>query len=149
MRKLLAYLISGFSFVFASTQAVADVVDPEKYILKNGYHSVRFGDGGKTPFYSFNERSSAPRVARLVAEIELLPKLTEAQKVCDFMRGAIKSKLIEQNGIAIDVALTNYGYNGSTIACVFKYMHKKNLGTQIMYSKKGVGGAYMVFVTSK
>ena len=105
------------------------------------------GDDGKTRFYSFTERATSPRIAALESEIAKLPKHIEVQKMCDFMRGATKAKLIEQRGIAIDVAVTNYGYSGSTVACVLKYMHESNVGTQLIYNKKGAGGMYMVFVT--
>lgn len=147
MCKLICYLSLCFLFVLASTHAMAGVIDPEKHIQKNGYHSKKIGDDGKTPFYSFTQRTTAPRIARLESEIEKLPKHVEVHKMCDFMRGGTKAKLIQQRGIAIDVAVTNYGYSGSTVACVLKYKHESNVGTQIIYSKKGVGGMYMVFVT--
>lgn len=147
MCKFIAHLISGFFLVLASNHATAETIDPEKHIQKNGYHSVKMGDDGQTHFYSFTERAAAPRIARLEGEIEKLPKHVEVQKMCDFMRGGTKAKLIQQRGIAIDVAVTNYGYSGSTIACVLKYMHENNVGTQLIYSKKAVGGMYMVFVT--
>jgi hypothetical protein len=130
-----------------STHAIAQVIDPETHILKNGYHSVKMGDDGKTRFYSFTERAASLRIAALETEIAKLPKHVDVQKMCDFMRGTTKAKLIEQRGIAIDVAVTNYGYSGSTVACVLKYMHASNVGTQLIYNKKGAGGMYMVFVT--
>ncbi|UPQ82886.1 hypothetical protein M0M42_00260 [Pseudomonas knackmussii] len=147
MIKFTAHFISGFFIVLASNHAMAEVIDPEKHIQKNGYHSIKMGDDGETRFYSFTERGAALRIAGLEGKIELLPKHVEVQKMCDFMRGGTKAKLIQQRGIAIDVAVTNYGYSGSTVACVLKYMHENNLGTQLIYSKKGVGGMYMVFVT--
>ena len=33
------------------------------------------------------------------------------------------------------------------VACVLKYMHDSNVGTQLIYNKKGAGGMYMVFIT--
>jgi hypothetical protein len=148
MRKYISYGASGLFLCFASSLAFAEVIDPEKHVLKNGHHSVKMGDDGKTRFYSFTERAASPRIAALESEIEKLPKHIEVQKMCDFMRGGTKAKLIEQRGIAFDVAVTNYGYSGSTIACVLKYMHESNVGTQLIYSKKGGGGMYMVFVTN-
>ena len=147
MRKYIRYVASGLLLGFVSTHAVAEVIDPEKHVLKNGYHSVKMGDDGKTRFYSFTERATSPRIAALESEIAKLPKHIEVQKMCDFMRGATKAKLIEQRGIAIDVAVTNYGYSGSTVVCVLKYMHESNVGTQLIYNKKGAAGMYMVFVT--
>lgn len=147
MRKSISYLASSLFLGLLSTHVIAEIIDPEKLILKNGYHSVKLGDDGKTRFYSFTERAASPRIAALETEIAQLPKHIEVQKMCDFMRGGTKAKLIEQRGIAIDVAVTNYGYSGSTVACVFKYMHESNVGTQLIYSKKGAGGMYMVFVT--
>lgn len=147
MRKYIRYVASGLLLGFVSTHAVAEVIDPEKHVLKNGYHSVKMGDDGKTRFYSFTERATSPRIAALESEIAKLPKHIEVQKMCDFMRGATKAKLIEQRGVAIDVAVTNYGYSGSTVVCVLKYMHESNVGTQLIYNKKGAAGMYMVFVT--
>jgi hypothetical protein len=63
------------------------------------------------------------------------------------MRGGTKASLIQQRGIAVDVAVTNYGYSGATIACILKYMHQNTVGTQVVYLKKGVKGMYTVFVT--
>ncbi len=147
MRKYIRHIVSGLIFGFISTHAIAEVIDPEKHIVKNGFHSVKMGDDGKTRFYSFTERAASPRITALENEIAKLPKLVVAQKMCDFMRGAIKEKLIEQRSVAIDVAVTNYGYSGSTVACVLKYMHESNVGTQLIYNKNGAGGMYMVFVT--
>lgn len=147
MRKFIRYVVSGLLFSFVSTIAVAEVIDPEKHIVKNGYHSVKMGDDGKTRFYSFTERAVSSRITALENEIAKLPKHVEVQKMCDFMRGGTKAKLIEQRGIAMDVVLTNYGYSGSTVACVLKYMHESNVGTQLIYNKKGANGMYMVFIT--
>lgn len=138
-------LIGGLALI--STHAIADVIDPEKHVQKNGYHSVKMGDDGKTHVYSFTERAASSRIAALETEIAKLPKHIEVQKACDFMRGGIKAKLIEQRGIAFDVAVTNYGYSEATVACVLKYMHENNVGTLLIYSKKGTGGMYIVLVT--
>lgn len=147
MHSFIRYVASVLFLCLLSTHAVAEVIDAEKHILKNGYQSVKIGDDGKTPFYSFTERAASPRIAVLENEIAKLPKHIEVQKMCDFMRGGIKAKLIEQRGIAIDVAVTNYGYSGATVACVLKYMHDSNVGTQLIYSKKVASGMYTVFVT--
>lgn len=147
MRKFISYSALIFFLSFVSTHAIAEVIDPENHILKNGYHSVKMDDDGKTRFYSYTERAASPRITTLENEIAKLPKRVDVQKVCDFMRGLVKAKLIEQRGITIDVAVTNYGDNGSTMACVLKYMHESNVGTQLIYTKKGAGGMYLVFVT--
>lgn len=47
----------------------------------------------------------------------------------------------------VDVAATNYGYSGSIVACVFKYMHENGVATQLMYMKKASDGVYIVFAT--
>lgn len=147
MRNYISHVVISFLFGFLCHHAVAEVIDPEKYIAKNGYHSVKIGDDGKTRFYSLTERAALPRITALENEIAKLPKHVDVQKMCDFMRGATKAKLIEQRGIAIDVSVTNYGYSGATVACILKYMHERNVGTQLIYNKKGAGGMYMVFVT--
>ena len=132
---------------FLSIQAFGEVIEPEKYILKNGHDSGKMGDDGNTRFYSLTERTTPTRIASLEAEIAKLPKHVDIMKLCDFMRGGVKAKLIEQRGIAFDVAVTNYGYSDSTVACALKYMHERKVGTQLIYNKKGAGGMYMVFVT--
>lgn len=147
MRNYIRHVVSGLLFALVSTHAVAEIIDPEKHIVKNGFHSVKMGDDGKTRFYSFTERAASTRITALENEIAKLPKHVEVQKMCDFMRGGTKAKLIEQRGIAIDVAVTNYGYSGATVACVLKYMYESNVGTQLIYNKKGASGMYMVFVT--
>lgn len=146
MYAYIFHLISGLFFVVASPHAMAQAIDPEKYIQTNGYHSNKIAEDGKTRFYSFTERASASRIADLESEIKKLAKHVEVQKLCEFMRDGAKVRLSQQQGVAIDVALVNYGHNGSTIACVLKYSHKNDVGTQIVYSKKGTAGMYLVFV---
>lgn len=147
MSKRISYLASSIFLTLVCTHAFAEVIDPEKYILKNGYHSVIMGDDGKTLFYNFTETAASARIATLESEIVKLPKHIEVQKFCDFLRGATKAKLIKQRGIAIDVAVTNYGYSGSTVVCTLKFMHENNVGTQLIYDKKGDGGMYRVIVS--
>ena len=130
------------------TSTSAETIDPEVYISKNGYQSDMLGDDGKTRFYSFSERATPTRIAILESGIARLPKHTEIQKVCDFMRGGVKAGLIEQRGIAVDVAVTNYGYEGPIVSCVLKYMYKNEVGTQLLYSKKGTSVMYTVFITN-
>lgn len=140
--------IVGLLCALSSTHAACDVVDPEYYIQKNGHQYSRKGDDGKTSFYSSTERATASRIGDLEKEIEALPKNAQVFKVCDSMRGGVKAKIIQEKGISMDVAATNYGFSGSTIACVLKYMHENTVGTQLIFSKKGAGGVYMVFVTN-
>lgn len=146
-RQSVNYLATGVLLSAISIQAFGEVIDPEVYIQKNGYQSEDIGDDGKTVFYTFTERAKSSRIKSLETGIEELPKHIEVKKVCDFMRGGAKAKLIAEMGIELDVAVTNYGYQGSTIACVLKYMHGSSVGTQLMYSKKGASGMYLVFVT--
>ncbi len=145
--KHLVYLLMILSLFNIYSYAGAGVIDPEKQIQKNGYHSVRMGDDGKTKIYSFTERANSSRISVLEADIAALPKDVEVFKVCDFMRGGVKANLIQQRGIDIDVAVTNYGYSGSTAACTLKYMQKNKVGTQLIFYKQGHGGLYMVFIT--
>ena len=147
LSKHIAYLIASAFVATISSHAGAAVIDPEKHIQRNGYQSMGMGDDGKTQFYSFTERANSSRISALEADIAALPKHVEVLKVCDFMRGGVKAKLIKQLGIAFDVSVTNYGVSGSTMACVLKYMHQNNVGTQLIFGKKGPGGVYTVFVT--
>lgn len=133
--------------VFFPILCSADVIDPEEHIRNNGYHSVKMGDDQKTKFYSYTERLPQAKIKSLEADIEKLPKHADVMQLCDFMRGGVKALLLEQQGISYDIAVSNYGYKGSTISCVLKYMHEGNIGTQLIYSKKGADGMYMVFVT--
>lgn len=147
MSKHFAVLVMSVFLVAMSSNVGAAVIDPEKHIQRGGYHSVRMGDDGKTKIYSFTERANASRISTLEADIAALPKHVDVYKMCVFMRGGTKAKLIEQSGVEIDVAVTNYGYSGSTVACVLKYMHENKVGTQLIFSKKGPGGMYMLFIT--
>lgn len=130
-----------------SGESTAQLLDPEAVITTNGYHSVRTGDDGVTQFYTFTERATPERISVLSRQIEALPKDEQLVPVCELMRGGAKAMLIEQTGIALDVAVTNYGYSGSTIACTLKYMTGNSVGTQHVISKQGRHGMYMVFVT--
>lgn len=143
-RRLIACSILFFS---AWLPAAAQVLDPETYIREKGYKSVRVGDDGVTPFYTAMDRATASRLAELERGIAGLPKRIEVFQVCEQTRGSVKAKIIAERGVAIDVATPNYGYSGSTIACVLKYMHENRVGTQLMYMKKASGSMYMLFVT--
>ncbi|WP_340121438.1 hypothetical protein [Methylobacter svalbardensis] len=147
MSKYISYFATSLFLSLVCTRAIAEVIDPETYIMKNGYHSVMTGDDGQTRSYVFTEKAASARIAALESEITKLPKHVEVQRFCDLMRGATKAKLIKQRGIAIDVAVTNYGYNGSTVVCVLKFMYENNIATQLIYNKEGNGGLYRVIVS--
>ncbi|MGZ8240126.1 MAG: hypothetical protein ACXWTK_01265, partial [Methylobacter sp.] len=83
--KHLACLVVSAFLVGIPSQAGAIVIDPEKHILTNGYHSVKMGDDGKTKIYSFTERANPSRISALESDIAALPKVIEIQKMCDFM----------------------------------------------------------------
>jgi len=125
----------------------AQVLDPEAFIQKNGYQSKRIGDDGKTVFYTFTERTGQAQVAGREQDIAVLPKDERVFQYCDFLRGTTKAKLIESSGKSIDVAVSNYGYVGATVACVLKYMHAGEVGTQVIYTKNARGSMYTVFIT--
>ena len=135
------------SLLVLPATVAAQIIDPEAQIKKKGHQTVRVGDDGVTRFYTFTERASPTRIAALERDIAALPKHVDVFKVCDQTRGSVKAKLIADRGVTFDVAATNYGYAGSTIACTLKYMHDNKVGTQLMYMKKGAGGMYMMFVT--
>ncbi len=139
--------ILALGFSLYSLAASAEIIDPEQFIERRGPQSSQLGDDGMTRFFSYTERTDKARIKILEKAIEALPKRQDVLKACDFTCGTVKAKLIEQRGQAIDVAVTNYGHRGSTIACVLKYMFKAEVGTQLMYMKKGKSGMYMVFVT--
>ena len=143
----LGFCILLVSLINITASANAEVIDPELYIKKNGYHSQRMGDDGKTPFYNFTERTNVSRVTSLERDVSSLPKDERVFKLCDFMRGTIKATLIQSTGKAIDVAVSNYGYKGATTACVLKYMYDGEVGTQIMYLKTSRNTTYTVGVT--
>lgn len=144
---VLCIIVPIVLFMSIPVVAIAEMIDPEIYIKKNGYQSQRMGDDGKTPFYNFTERTTISRVTTLEKDIAALPKHEEVAKYCEFIRGGTKAELIQSTGKAIDVAVTNYGYKGATVACVLKYMYGNEVGTQLVYSKKAGNAMFMVFVT--
>lgn len=133
--------------LFVTSVTHAQIIDPEAYIKKAGAESSRIGDDGRTQFYNYTERAKADRIGALERSIEGLPKRVEIFQVCDQMRGSVKAKLVKDSGRTIDVAAVNYGHSGSTIACALKYMHKNEVGTQLVFMKQGKDGMYMLFVT--
>lgn len=151
MRHINWHVLSSCAFVAflinIAASVNAEVIDPELYIQKNGYHSQRVGDDGKTPFYNFTERTNVTRVTSLERDVNVLPKDERVFKLCEFMRGGIKAKLIQSTGKNIDVSVSNYGYKGATVACVLKHMYGGEVGTQIIYSKTTRNAMYMVGVT--
>ena len=140
-------LALAFSVAILPASAGAQVIDPEAKILKDGYQSKKVGDDGVTPFYTFTERATAARVSAVEQSIIRLPKDARIAGACEQMRGSAKALLIQQSGKAYDVAVANYGYSGSTIACVLKFMLGNKVGTQLAFLKQGKAGLYMVFVT--
>lgn len=146
MRRAAALVALAFGTLF-SVVVFGQAIDPEQYIAKVGAQSVKLGDDGRTKFFSHTERASPIRIAELEATIVKLPKHAEVFRVCDFMRGGVKATLIAERHIVVDVAATNYGYSGSTIACVLKYMYEDKVGTQVAFFKKGSEGMYTVYIT--
>jgi len=132
MSKIIAGMLLIICAIFTSSTSFGAIIDPENYILENGYQSTRKGDDGKTDFYSYKIQLPTAELSAYEQSIEALPKDESIFQVCDLMRGGVKSMLIEQRGIAIDVAVRNYGYSGQTIACILKYMIGNQVGTQII-----------------
>jgi hypothetical protein len=146
-RQLRHQVLLGMTLTAFPMILFAQVIDPEAFIQKNGYQSQRLGDDGKTTFYNFTERLNTAQVAAREREVASLPKDERVFKYCDFVRGSTKAKLIESSGKNIDVAVSNYGYVGAVTACVLKYMHAGQVGTQVIYSKAARGSMFMLFVT--
>jgi hypothetical protein len=145
-RQLLINLMIIFSSaIYLSAEAA--IIDPEQYILKYGYHSLKIGDDKKTKIYSYKERVSASTISELTYEISNLPKTSEIYQLCDFWRGLTKSNLIEQRGIETDVVVSNYGHSGTTITCALKYIRAKKVGNQFIFYNKSNAGLYFVFIT--
>lgn len=129
-------------------QSEQSPIDPEEYIKKNGYQSIKTLDGNKGTWYSSTIRLNGSEIAPYENAIEKMPKHVEVQKSCDFTKGLAKARIIETTGVPVDVALVNFGFAGSTIACVLKYMNGSNVGTQIIYSKATNGSMYFVFIAN-
>lgn len=140
-------LLTATGITFASQNSYAEIIKPVEYIKKNGYHTSSLGEDGKTKFYNRQERTTAEKIKSLESEVDKLPKSVEIFKVCDWMRGVTKSKLVEQNQMAIDVALKNYGYNGNTIVCVLKYIKGAEVGTQVFFAEENAKSVYSVGVS--
>lgn len=147
MRSYCRQLLPCIAALVLSCAANAEVIDPEKHIQQYGYHSTSMGDDGKTPFFSYVERTTLARVKTLELEIETLPKDAAILKLCDFLRAGVKAKLIEERHLAYDVAVTNFGYRGPIMVCVLKFMYQDKVGTQLSYRKQGKLGWYTVMVT--
>lgn len=47
----------------------------------------------------------------------------------------------------MDIAVTNYAYSDSTIACVLTFTQGPNVGTQLLFSKKGAAGMHLMVFT--
>lgn len=146
MRKFISHLVFAYFIFGFSACASGEIIDPEVIIQENGYHSLSLGDDGKTLFYSYTERVSPNLLSVLEHDITQLPKHIDVMRMCDFLRGGVKATLIEKNRAAIDVVLVNYGFSGSTIVCSLKYMQNEKIGTQLIFSKKGYSGMYLVFM---
>jgi len=142
-----ALLSLGIGCLVVHASAVAQVLDPEAYINEKGHPSIGVGDDGVTRVYSFTERVPAARIAELERGIARLPKRAEVLQMCDQTRGSVKAKLVAERHAATDVTAPNYGYSGSTVACVLKYIHESKIGTQLTYTKKASGATYTLFLT--
>lgn len=125
----------------------AEAVDPEAYIAAHGYQTKRLGDDGRMVFYLFTDRTTKEVVRQREQEVAALPKDWRIFQACDLIRGGTKAMLIESSGKAIDVAVSNYGYSGSTVACVLKYMAGAEVGTRVLYQKLAKGSMYTYAVT--
>lgn len=123
-------------------------IDPEEYIKKNGYQSIKVLENNKGAWYSSTIRLSGSEIIPYENAIEKLPKHIEVQKSCDFTKGLAKARIIEATGVPVDVAVVNFGFAGSTIACVLKYMNGGNIGTQIIYTKAAKGSMYFLFIAN-
>lgn len=63
--------------------AIADVIDPEEFIIKNGYQSVQEGKNG-AKFYRYTERTQdSSRVNSLEKDIDALPKHKDILAYCN------------------------------------------------------------------
>lgn len=148
MNKFFAHLIIIITLLVVSYESGAVIINPVKYIHDNGFHSMKIGDDKKTKIYSFQERAGPSRISELSSEITALPKTPEIQKMCDFWRGTVKAGLVEKNGVAIDVVVTNYGYSDTTITCILKHIDGNKVGTQLIFYNTDKGSLYFVMVTN-
>lgn len=143
MKKIILATISSISLLgFAH----AEILDPEEYIIKNGYTSAKPGNNG-VMFYSSINPGDSTQVSMLESEIKRLPKQAALYQACEQMRGNVKARIIQEQGISYDVIATDYGYHDQTMACVIKYILGNSIGTQLVFAKKGNGGMYLVFIT--
>lgn len=143
MPKLLILLLSAA----LATPAFSEITDPVAHIKERGYDSASPGKNSDITFYSRTERISSSRLKQLEKEVADLPKQPEILQVCEIGRGGAKAKLYEQQ-IYADVATTDYGYQGSSLVCVLKYMYQEQVGTQVMVARKEGNGLYLMFYVS-
>lgn len=127
--------------------AYSEIIDPATYIKERGYDDATPATKSDITFYSRTERIPGSRLTLLEKEVADLPKHAEIQQVCELGRGGAKARLHEQK-IDADITVTDYGYQGSSIACVLKYLYQQQVATQIMVARKEGKGLYLLFYVS-
>lgn len=126
--------ITTFLFLIQS-QVMAEIIDPEELIKKNGYQNVTTtADGMK--FYSYSEMGQNPtHIAQLEQNIAALPKHKDVLSLCNTLRDTIKEDVSKQYSQSIDVSINNYGYNGSVVACSMKLITGSSLNKHLLFMK--------------
>lgn len=135
------------ALVAATHPAYGQAIDPEVRIRADGYQSLNHGRDG-TPWYTLGKTVSQERIKELETRVTRLSKDKGLLPFCSLARGGAKARLIEQSGLAYDVAVTDYGYEGQTIVCVLKFMLGNTVGTQIVYIKETDSAVYLYFIKS-
>ncbi len=146
-RHLMGILVCTATFALTAGNAHAYDpldLDPELYIKDLGHAQVTKGDDGKMSIISKTAQIGAEHLSLMEASVKKLPKHADVYRACEMMRGGTKARLIEKFKKPIDVAISNYGYNGSTLVCVLKYMHADQVGTQMIYAKNTAEGMYIL-----
>ncbi|QRP62829.1 hypothetical protein I6J77_11875 [Rhodanobacter sp. FDAARGOS 1247] len=146
-RSCIRTALIAIALVASTCPVFGQAIDPEARIKADGYQSLNHGSDG-TPWYTLGETVPQERIKELEVQVARLPKDERLLSVCNLARGGAKAKLIEQSGLAYDVAVTDYGYEGRTIVCVLKFMLGSTIGTQIAYFKETESAVYLYFIKS-
>lgn len=140
-------LLAGMALLPLSAQAQQPIIDPEAYILKNGYTFNGVGGDGKTQLYSNTVRVPKGQLQTLSNGIAALPEHADTLKACSFLANMVKTKILQNGGRIDDVRVAQHGYSNAIVACTLNYLPVSSGGSKLIYSKTTQQGVFMVFVS--
>lgn len=140
------YYNLSFLLFLISNASVAEIIDPEEFIKKNGYQATSVGDNGKR-YYKYTDRTqSAERIIDMVKEVATLPKDKPLFEICEYIRSSLNAELIKADR-KMDVSIYSYGYSGSIMTCVNKLTGGGFVGVQLIFIKDKKLENYKLIIT--